>query len=210
MRLARIPSVARVQIDVVDGRFAAPASWPYCAPGELERMIAQGSMLPGNLEYEMDLMCFDAAGAAAAWLTLGAARLTFHAESATDLPRFLSSLRRRHGEFIPLGLALGVGSDLALLEPCIGAIEYVQFMGIAKVGRQGEPFDARALEKVRVFRARHPEVPVQVDGGVSLERARALVSLGVSNVVVGSGILKAKDPAAALAAFEDVVSSYGG
>jgi thiamine monophosphate synthase len=50
---------------------------------------------------------------------------------------------------------------------------------------------------------------VQVDGGVSLENAKKLLSLGVTNLVVGSGISRAADPQAAFAAFENVESSYG-
>lgn len=215
---ARIPSVSRIQIDVVDGRFASPASWPYTAPQELETMVQKGEMLPhlDRIAYEIDLMCLDAERDAAKWLALGATRLTFHAETATDLPRLLAGARRRYGAgagFIPglvsFGLALNIASDLALIEPCLGEIDYIQFMGIARIGRQGQPFDRRVLEKVRVFHGRHPEVSLQVDGGVSLESARELIALGVSGLVVGSGILRASDPAAALAAFENLRNPYG-
>jgi pentose-5-phosphate-3-epimerase len=215
---ARIPSVKRIQIDVVDGRFVGPASWPYNAPTELEEMVKRGEMLPrlDCLEYEIDLMCLDADEAAASWLALGATRLTFHAETATDLPRFLASARERYGGgdgfasgLISFGLAINIASDLALIEPCLGEVEYVQFMGIARIGRQGQPFDRRVLEKVRMFHSRHPLMPLQVDGGLSLPSARQLVALGVTNLVVGSGILKAKNPAAALAALEEIQGPYG-
>lgn len=208
---ARIPSVSRVQIDVVDGHFASPASWPYSAPGELQDWAKRGIALPSpdRITYEIDLMCHDAERAAGAWLSLGAARLTFHAESATDLPRLIASARVRYGDLVSFGLAINIASDLALLEPHLGKIEYVQFMGIARIGRQGQPFDRRVFEKVRAFRTLHPEVPVQVDGGVTLESAKRLLVLGVSNVVVGSGILKAKDPATAFARFEALESPFG-
>ena len=96
-RFARIPSISRVQIDVVDGRFATPASWPYTAPKELAAMLARGEMLPelDHVSYEIDLMCHDADQAAGAWLALGATRLTFHTESVLNLPRLLASARRR-------------------------------------------------------------------------------------------------------------------
>ncbi len=215
---ARLPPVKRIQIDVVDGRFAGPASWPYTAPDEFADMVKRGEMLPrlDCLEYEIDLMCLDSEDAAASWLALGATRLTFHAETATDLPRFLASVRERYGGgdgfasgLISFGLALNIASDLALLEPCLGEVEYVQFMGIARIGRQGQPFDRRVFEKVRMFRSRHPEIPMQVDGGVSLPSARQLVALGVTNLVVGSSILKASNSAAALAALENIHGSYG-
>jgi len=221
---SRIPSVHRVQIDVVDGHFASPASWPFSAkatkgePSELEAMVQNGEMLPqlDRIEYEIDLMCLDAERAISAWLALGATRLTFHAESTTDLPRLLASSRRRYGSgggfvssLITFGLALNITSDLALIEPCLGEIAYVQFMGITRIGRQGQPFDQRAFEQIRLFHKYHPEVPLQVDGGISLENAQKLVTLGVSNLVIGSALLRANDLAAAVTAFENLQSPYG-
>jgi ribulose-phosphate 3-epimerase len=215
---ARIPLVSRIQIDVVDGKFATPASWPYTALAELENMVKSGQMLPrlDSIEYEIDLMCLDAERAASLWLALGATRIIFHAESATDLPRLLASSRKRFGAgdgfasgLISYGLALNVSTDLALIEPCLGEIEFIQCMGIAKIGQQGQPFDKRVLEKVRTFRKRHPEIPVQVDGGITIVSARELVALDVTNLVVGSGILKAADPAKAFAALDGLQNSFG-
>ena len=208
----RIPSVDRIQIDVVDGKFAAPISWPYSAPMELRNMVARGDTLPeiDHIAYEIDLMCFDVLHAVDDWLALGVSRLTFHAESATDLPRLLASARTRHENgLISFGCALNTVSNLALIESCIDQIEYVQFMGIERIGRQGQPFDPRVLEKVGTFSAQHPDIAIQVDGGVSLENARTLVALGVSHLVIGSAILRAADPAAALAAFEALETPYG-
>lgn len=214
---AKIPSVSRVQIDVVDGKFAAPASWPYTAPLELRDASMRGDLLPcvDRIAYEIDLMCLDAERASEAWVALGASRLTFHAESAIDLTQFLSSVCERYGhgflscDLISIGLAINIASDLSLIEPYLDRIDYVQFMGIAKIGKQGQLFDRRTLEKVRLFRKRHPDIPVQVDGGVSLEVARELVALGVSDLVVGSAILRAADPAAEVEKFESLKSSYG-
>ncbi|HVB20001.1 MAG TPA: hypothetical protein VNF51_01785 [Candidatus Paceibacterota bacterium] len=137
--LASIPPVSRIQIDVVDGRLAAPASWPYTAPKEFQNMLKHGEMLPAleHVAYEVDLMCFDVLSAAEAWLAFGASRLTFHAESASDLPRLFASVRDRYGSFISLGLALNIAADLALIRPCLHEIEYVQFMGIARIGKRG-------------------------------------------------------------------------
>ncbi|MEK7145080.1 MAG: hypothetical protein AAB794_04490 [Patescibacteria group bacterium] len=216
----QIPSVSRVQIDVVDGRFATPACWPFSAKAtkgkpysELETMVQKKEMLPRlhDIEYEIDLMCTDAELAAAAWLTLGATRLTFHAESTANLPRLLASARRRYGghEIISFGLALNIMSDLALIEQCIDHIQYVQFMGISRIGRQGQPFDERVFEKVRIFHTRHPDIPIQVDGGIALESAKKLLSLGVSTLIIGSSILKSGDPVAAIAAFEALPTPYG-
>lgn len=208
---AELPSVTRVQIDVVDGKFATPASWPYIVPHELRDMVARNNMLP-HLErftYEIDLMCLDVERAIESWLALGASRFTIHAETSTDMPRLLASIRRHHGvsdgfapDLMSIGLALNIESDSLLIEPCIENIEYVQFMGIASIGKQGQPFDRRVLGKIRAFRRRHPNVAMQVDGGVSLDTASELLALGVSNLVVGSAIVRSADPAAEIKKFE--------
>lgn len=224
--LSRIHSVSRVQIDVVDGRFASPASWPYsdstgspqAASKELKSMVARGEMLPhlDRFAYEIDLMCTDAEQAAESWLALGATRLTFHAESTTDIGRLLAGARRRYGagdgfapELISFGVAINLASDLALLEPCLRDVEYVQFMGIARIGKQGQPFDRRVFEKLKVFHAKHPKLVLQVDGGVSPENAHRLLALGVSNLVVGSALLKAHDIAGTFATLEALQTPYG-
>ena len=123
-------------------------------------------------------------------------------------------MRRRYGEsgftsLVSFGLALNIDTDLALLEPHLGEISYVQFMGIARIGRQGQPFDRRVLEKIRSFRSRHPDLPIQVDGGVNRDTARPLLALGVTDLIVGSGIVRASDPAAAFAALDALRTPYG-
>lgn len=215
--LGNISSISRIQIDVVDGKFATPASWPYIAPEELGDMVASGDMLPNlhRVEYEIDLMCLDPREAAEAWLALGASRLTFHAESTTDIRRLISFAHTRLGcgpvscGLVPFGLALNIESDLSLIEPYFDQIDYVQFMGVARIGRQGQPFDRRVLEKIRIFHARYPKILIQVDGGVSLETAKELLARGVSQLVVGSAILRATDPSIEMMKFESLQNSYG-
>ncbi len=216
---ANIPSVGRVQIDVVDGRLASPASWPYNAKGELRAMLDENKTLPktDQMEYEIDLMCLDALDAVSDWLALGATRLTFHIETVVNTPHFFETVRARYGggkEFalaplLSVGIALNVTNTIEILEPYLADVQYVQFMGIAKIGRQGQAFDTRVLTQVRDFRAKHPDIPVQVDGGVTLQHAKELHALGVSNVIVGSAILEAKDPVAVLSAFQAIESPYG-
>ena len=209
--LAAIPGVSRIQIDVVDGKFAKPASWPYTAPAELFDRAERRDALPhlDRLEYEIDLMSHDAEHAAAVWLALGATRLTFHAEASTDAPRLLAYARRRYGHIVSFGLALNIATDLLHVERSLTDVDYVQFMGITKIGRQGQLFDHRVLDKIKLFKQRHPDIPVQVDGGVSLENARRLIMLSVSDLIVGSGIVRAADPAASFARFEALESPYG-
>ena len=216
-RFSTFPHIERVQIDVVDGKFASPASWPYNTKSDVGAIGRHMELLPhlGRIAYEVDLMCFDSLAAVRAWIAIGATRFTFHAETTTDVKKLLETVRQECGGaelssgLVSFGVALNLSSDLARIEPVLDTVAYVQFMGIAHIGRQGEPFDDRVYEQVRVFRSRYPAIPFQVDGGITLERAKKLVVLGATNLVVGSGLLKVSDPLSTLEAFEALRSPYG-
>ena len=123
-KLAAIPEITEVQIDVVDGRYASPASWPYqgdrAAPSRLQ---AEGRMLPqaGRFRLEMDLMTVDPESAAGSWIALGATRVVIHAESTPRLGRLLEEFAVAYGhqkgfasDLLSVGLAIGPATDLAL------------------------------------------------------------------------------------------------
>ncbi|HWH16312.1 MAG TPA: hypothetical protein VNU25_01875 [Candidatus Paceibacterota bacterium] len=208
-----------VQIDIVDGIYASPPSWPYREDhAEPSRMLAEGSMLPGvsSLRLEIDLMSQDPESIAGTWIGLGATRLTIHAESTRYLGRFLENIRVLYGhdagfapDLLSIGLAIGADTDLALIEKYLDRIEYVQFMGIRKIGRQGEPFDPRVIARVKAFRKKYPRVQVQVDGGITLSNAPQLLDAGVARLVVGSAIWKQEDPVAAYRALNELTEKHG-
>src|SRR6185437_15471884 len=203
-RLQPITSITDVQIDVVDGRFAAPATWPYTSDGFSE-------MLPlwERFRYDIDLMVADPEAVTGAWIGAGAARLTVHAESTTYVSKLITELTHKFGHepgllpnLLSLGLAIGIDTDNALVEQYAEVIDYVQFMGIAKIGVQGQPFDPRVLYKIKSFHKRYPELLIQVDGGVSLQTAPQLLDAGVGRLIVGSALEKAEDVEAEIAKFD--------
>jgi ribulose-phosphate 3-epimerase len=209
----------RVQIDIVDGHFAAPATWPYTADGHaFNTEVAAGGLLPnvGEFQFEIDVMVRDPEIVSGIWIDAGASTLTLHVESTRYLAKAVNDLRTIYGHdkgFAPnllsVGLALNIDTDTNILEPYIDQIDYVQFMGIARIGHQGEPFDPRVLRKIKAFRTKHPEMLIQVDGGVSLNTAPELLSVGVSRLVVGSDLWKAPDLDAELLKFKELLEQYG-
>lgn len=208
-----------VQIDIVDGVFAGPASWPYVTDvTEPSRMLTEGELLSraGEFRFEIDLMSADPESVAGTWIGLGASRLTVHSESTRFVPRLLSSMNSMYGydaDFTPgllaLGLSIGVETDLALIEPHLKSVDYVQFMGVKKIGHQGEPLDARVFAKIALFRKRYPTIEIQVDGGVTLENAPKLLQAGVKRLVVGSALWKAPDIASRYREFDDLTQRHG-
>lgn len=210
--------VDTVQIDVVDGRFAAPPTWPYINDnGVFAKRLEEGEALPhlGSLNYEIDLMVEDVEEVTGLWLAAGAQRLVIRVESTEHLSGIIRDLGAKYGhskDFAPglisLGLSLDDDADLSLIEPYVDRIDYVQFMGIDEVGKQAQPFDSDVLEQIRAFRKRHPEMTIQVDGGVSLETAPILLEAGVDRLVIGSALWRAPDFKEALARFNELVHEY--
>lgn len=208
-----------VQIDVVDGIFAQPASWPYeNGTKEFAELIARGDMLPhvGRLQFEIDLMVTDPEAVTGLWLAAGASRLTLHVESSTYMPRLITDLQTTYGhskDFAPdllsLGLAINIETELGIIEPFLSLIDYIQFMGIGKIGHQGEAFDRRVLQKIAIFKRRNPNMIIQVDGGVSLETAPALLTAGVDRLIIGSELWKADNLEKRFRELDVLSSEYG-
>jgi ribulose-phosphate 3-epimerase len=219
-KLERLSGIAKeVQIDLVDGRFVSPASWPYTTSGSHDPCQALGTdMLPylGQLRYEMDLMVEDPAAVAGAWIEAGATRIIAHAESTRFLGKFVEDMKRTYGhdksfapDLLSFGLALNVASPISLIEPFLADIDFVQFMGIRKIGKQGEPFDRAVIQKILSFRKKYPDMSIQVDGGVSLQTAPDLLEAGVSRLVIGSALWRAVDLPLEIARYEALTITHG-
>lgn len=219
-RLRRLRGLTnRVQIDIVDGRFAAPATWPYARDlAAFKDEVRNGGLLPhaDEFRFEIDLMVSDPLVASELFIAAGASAVTLHVESGVQVAHALDTIRRSYGHdkgFAPgllsVGLAISIATDSNVLDQYLDRVDYVQFMGIARIGHQGEPFDPRVVRKLRAFREKHPDVPVHVDGGVSLTTAPELITAGVGHLIIGSGLWKARDMAEELRAFTALSEEYG-
>lgn len=216
--LSRLSGLVQiVQLDFVDGRFAAPATWPYTEPSE-RTMLTGESTFPylGDFAYEIDLMVLAPEKIVGACIASGASRLVLHLESVGNINQLLNDLQTTYGHekgfaenLLSIGVALNVTTDISLLAPYIDRIDYVQCMGIARIGVQGEPLDTRVFKKIEEIRKTYPSLPIQVDGGVTLQNAPTLLSLGVSRLCVGSALLAAPDISSTLASFEILKEQYG-
>ncbi|MEK9160554.1 MAG: hypothetical protein AAB440_00760 [Patescibacteria group bacterium] len=208
-----------VQLNIVDGKFASPATWPYVLQvHDLEHLIAQHRMLPGwgIFRFEIELQVKQPEDVIGAWIAVGATRLTIHIDSIGVPDRILRDLEVQYGhdkDFAPdllsVGFALGVDTDFNVVEPYIDRLDYVQFMGVSRLGKHGEPFESKVVDRIKEFRKKHPSVGVQVDGGVSRATAPALLSAGVSRLVVGSDLWRAEDKLVRYQEIKMLAEQYG-
>lgn len=192
--------VAELQIDIVDGHFVEAISWPFT---ETEPKIALTHIkeIDADFSIEMDCMIMHPEEYLDIFLEIGMDRLIIHIGSTEAYDEiFLHA--RTHGYKIGIAFTNDVSSEL--YEPLIPEIDFVQVMGIAVVGKQGQPFDTRTLDTVRGLRALYPELEIAVDGSVNLDTIVSLKEAGTTRFAPGSAIAKQEDP---LAAYHQLVAA---
>ncbi|KKW35397.1 MAG: Ribulose-phosphate 3-epimerase [Candidatus Giovannonibacteria bacterium GW2011_GWA2_53_7] len=207
------------QIDIMDGAFVVSRSWPYSEGGtraepHFAAMITQDEGLPfwDSLDYEIDLMIARPEDHIGEWLPLGASRLIFHIEAIRDIEKFFASdlfvegAREIGGEtVIEIGLAINPDTPISTIEPYVDRVDFVQVMGIAKIGYQGQPFDERVLTQINQLRVAHPSLIISVDGGVNEETVKLLADVGADRLVAGSAIFGKDDIGEAIADLQSLV-----
>lgn len=185
-------SVDWVQIDVMDGKYTGSYSWPYGVRWKhFAEMMSEDEGLPywKDVEYELDLMVSEPYVEALKWAKTGVGRIILHWKTIKEgeYENLISELKNFG---IEVGIALLPTEDFSEIENIINQIDFVQFMGIQKVGFQSQPFSPEVLDNIKSFREKYPEKIISVDGGVDLITAGKLVSVGVNRLVSGSFVFE--------------------
>jgi ribulose-phosphate 3-epimerase len=186
-------SVVTVQLDLMDGKFSPEPSWPffYGTDRNLVALESQDISLPywEEINYELDLMVERPEERLDTWLGIGAARVIFHYASIHDWEK-IKKIDLGVRNFIELGLAITLHDDFESICTLIddNVVDFIQVMGIAQIGYQGEPFEEESLEIISNLRERYSDITISVDGGVSLDTIGDLYDAGVNRFVSGSSV----------------------
>lgn len=207
-----------VQIDICDGVFVPSVSWPYNEiktgnSKNLDAILREEQGLPywDRMNFELDLMVKDASAQFELFMRLGPKRIVFHIEaemeSHNDITRFkefLEGIDMYTREHLDIGVAINTTTDINIIAPIIYNIDFVQCMGIARDGFQGEDFDERAISQIKSLRAKYRELIISVDGAVDEDTAPRLVDAGANRLVVGSFLVNSIDLKEAIGYLENL------
>ncbi len=193
----------RIQIDICDGQFVPNASWPYRKPdNNFEMLIREDASLPGweKIDYEFDLMVNKPEDVVDDWVSVGATRIVLHIESKGNIKSAVEKLLGR----VEIGIALNIDTPVQMINDAMinDQIQFIQLMGIDHIGFQGQSFDAKVIEKIAEVKRAFPDLPISIDGGVSLENAQDLIDAGANRLIIGSAIFEAESPLNALEEFQ--------
>ena len=205
-----------VQIDICDGIFVKTVSWPFLSRGNsrddehFNNIINEKEGMPfwEDIDFELDLMVADAIENFDIYTKLGPKRIIFHLEAVGDLNEFedfIEGMDVYIRDAIEIGIAIDIKTPVEKIFPLVNHVDFVQTMGIAEIGFQGQEFDEKVLEQIKTLKEKYSDLIISVDGGVNFDTAQELGDAGVDRLVVGSTIFKSEDIRETINELENVV-----
>ncbi|MAV51661.1 MAG: ribulose-phosphate 3-epimerase [Crocinitomicaceae bacterium] len=177
-------------LDVMDGVFVPNISFGM----PVIQAIAKHAKKP----LDVHLMIVDPDRYIQTFADLGADVLTVHAEACPHLHRTLGAIRKAG---MKAGVALNPHTPVETLRDVAGDLDLVCLMSV-NPGFGGQSFIERTFAKTTALRTLldqegAKEALIEIDGGVGMGNARALVDAGANVLVAGSSVFRSGDPMAA-------------
>ncbi|TSC85218.1 MAG: ribulose-phosphate 3-epimerase [Parcubacteria group bacterium Gr01-1014_17] len=149
-----------------------------------ENLPLRGVPVGGGMFLEAHLMVTDPVALIPSLVKDGFSRILIQVESVSAAA-FAEIIHEWRGA-IEIGAALKIETPLEAIDSFAHELTTIQLMSIAHIGKQGEPFDERAIARVVALHAKCPHLTISVDGGVNKENAKRLAAAGATRLVVGS------------------------
>lgn len=188
-----------IHVDVMDGLFV-----PNITVG---MPIVSALRKETNMSIDCHLMINDPARYAVEFVKAGADWVSIHQEADSHCHRTLSAIRCAGAK---AGIALNPGTPVEVLTDLIGTFDFVVLMSV-NPGFGGQTFIPRVIDKIHRLDAMRTEADVpffiQVDGGVNLSNAAAVVGAGADVLVSGDAVFKSGNPVLTIADFFTEISA---
>ena len=148
----------------------------------------------GKKHLDMHLMIINPEKYIEKFAGLGADTITVHYEACDDLKKIIGDIKKLG---VKAGLAINPDTDVSLLDHLLEDIDLVCLMSVFP-GFSGQKFIPetfpRLKELKRMINKKNTNTLIQIDGGVSLDNAQELISLGADVLVAGSFVFKSDSP----------------
>ncbi len=183
------PHVEWVQLDIADKTLVDNTTFLDFA--QLKPLSGPNGKYP-KLSLEAHLMVANPEKYIRELVDTGFRRLIAHLE-ANDPRRFLAAARY---ESVDVGLAIDGPTDFSEIEPFLAEIDFVLVM-MYDAGFSGGEFQPENLEKIKIIQRNLPDLPIEVDGGISDKTAKLVKEAGATRLVSTTYLFKDPEKIAA-------------
>ncbi|MFW0871152.1 MAG: hypothetical protein ACKKL4_01705 [Patescibacteria group bacterium] len=203
-RMKRISTlVSTVQVDITDGNFVP--SHTYASSGRVasvEKIRNIAKQL--GLKLELDMMVdLDQPKVMTRWsstlIEASPDRVVFHLGSTYRWDELFDRLHTKSkSTSLPFrcGLAVRLShtrNEIRKVLESHSEFEYIQIMGIEKVGYSGQALSPKVYDRIRRIRRAFPDIPIQIDGGVKEVHISKLIQAGADRLGMNSGLFESQD-----------------
>lgn len=175
-----------LHLDVMDGRFVPNISFGM--------FIIKAVKSICNKPLDVHLMIEEPEKYIEQFREAGADVITVHYEACRHLHRTVQQIKATGAK---AGVALNPHSPVGLLEDILEDIDLVCLMSV-NPGFGGQKFIYQTLPRIRKLRqmiiTRNLKTHIEIDGGVGLQNAEAILQAGANVLVAGSSIFRAEYP----------------
>jgi ribulose-phosphate 3-epimerase len=185
-----------LHLDVMDGRFVPNISFGIPVISAIRKATTK--------VCDVHLMIEEPEKYAEAFKAAGADVLTVHAEACKHLHRNLQQIKDLG---MKAGIALNPHTPISAIDEVLSDADLVCIMTV-NPGFGGQKFIHSMLKKVENLKEsiikKGANTLIEIDGGVTLDNAAALVRAGADVLVAGNTVFAANDPMATIAALKAI------
>ena len=138
--------------------------------------------------------------------SLGANTITVHYEACDNLQNTINQIKKLN---VKAGVAINPDTDVSVLYSLINEIDLICLMSVFP-GFSGQKFIPDTFERLeklkKIITDKNSQALIQIDGGVSTDNAKKLVSLGADILVAGSFVFKSEDASITIKKLNSVIN----
>ena len=138
--------------------------------------------------------------------SLGANTITVHYEACDNLLDTINQIKKLN---VKAGVAINPDTDISVLDSLVNEIDLICLMSVFP-GFSGQKFIPETFERLeklkKIITVKNSQAMIQIDGGVSIDNAKKLVSLGADILVAGSFVFKSEDASITIKKLNSVIN----
>jgi len=185
-----------LHLDVMDGRFVPNISYG--------QMIVEMASSITKKPLDVHLMIVEPEKYINDFAKAGASVISVHAEACPHLHRTIQQIKDAGAK---AGVALNPSTSINALEDVLEDVDLALIMSV-NPGFGGQKFIYRTIPKIKalakMIEERNANTIIEVDGGVGLQNASALIEAGARVLVAGSSVFKSEDPLKTIKRFKEL------